>query len=323
METNECVILPGLGGFVTTHKAAYYDEEKGIFMPPARVIAFQERLTLDDGLLEQSYMETEGLTYPEAVSFVARLVDNVRQALSKDGYCDLEQIGRLSQNIAGTYYFTPSSSNGSDAPEFYGLMPVHMPALPVRQVAMPQTVDIPVERKQPADAYPFYSKKGISIHLSTSTLNKVAGFVIMFLLVFLFATPFGTIQPGDFQSGFALSMLKDTAPVMKKAPRKVTPQVVPQTKNSDDTNITNRKAEQTTSSTSSYCIVLASGVTQANADAFIRSLASKGIQASLLEKGKMRRVVYSSFNNKEEAQVKLNSLRQTNDLFSTAWVLEQ
>lgn len=318
LETNECVILPGLGGFVTTHIAARYDTEKGIFMPPYRTLAFQTGLTTDDGVLIQSYMEVNDLSYPEAATLVRKDIQNIKDTLAKEGYFNFDHIGRLSQNVAGRYYFSNSSdtNNSINSPDFFGLTPVSVPELTTKPLKQPQRVDIPVERKhRPIEAYPFYSKKGISIHFSTSTLNKIAGIVIMFLLVFLFATPFGTLKPVTSYSGFALSLLdeKETA-----SPRKT---VLKRPVIRKDSTI--RPVQRTEPvSSENYCIVLASGVTKANGEAFIQKLAKKGIKTSLLEKGKMRRVVYSSFTSKDKAQAELRALRETHEDFSTAWVMK-
>lgn len=320
LEMNECVILPGLGGFVTTHVAACYDEEKGIFTPPCRTLAFQAGLTTDDGLLEQSFMETDDLTYPEAVAVVAKKMAYLKKLIAQNSFYDLEGIGRLSQDMAGHYYFSAKESD-FHSPEFYGLQPISLKKLSTRPVVHPQQVSIPVERSVSATAnpYPFYSKKGISIHFSTSTINKIAGVVIMFLLVFLFATPFGTLKPSTFYSSFAtLISNEQPKPVRKKVVRK---DLMNRRFIKKDTT----KVQPTVSLTEAdnYCIVLASGVTRSNGEAFIRQLSENGIKAQLFEKGKMRRVVYSSYKTKTEAQNALNSLRSSNTTFSSAWVIKK
>ena len=52
--THDCVIVPGLGGFVTQYVPAYYVEEENLFIPPHRTIAFNAGLSLNDGLLVES-----------------------------------------------------------------------------------------------------------------------------------------------------------------------------------------------------------------------------------------------------------------------------
>lgn len=318
MERNECVILPGLGGFVTTHIPARYDEKRELFFPPYRILAFQAGLTTDDGLLAQSFMESDDLSYPDAVSKVCKLVDSVKADIMKSGYYKFDSLGQLSRDVDGNYHFSASqtATEGISSPEFYGLMPVSIMCLTPDQERRTPLVEIPVG-KAPVEEqpYPFYPKKGISIHLSTSTLNKIAGIVVMFLLVFLFATPFGTLRPVASYSGFAVSP-DNEIPERKSVPAQVIPKnLAGKTFLKNDTT--------TQEAASSYCIVLASGVTNANGDAFIHKLSESGIKAFLLERGKMKRVVYSSFKSKEEAQDALRKLRQSNDIFATAWVMKK
>ena len=52
---NDCVIVPGLGGFVAHYTPAIQVEEN-VFLPPTRTIGFNPQLKLNDGLLVQSYM---------------------------------------------------------------------------------------------------------------------------------------------------------------------------------------------------------------------------------------------------------------------------
>ena len=55
---NDCVVVPELGGFIAHYQPARYVEDEGIFLPPMRTIGFNPQLTMNDGLLAQSYMET-------------------------------------------------------------------------------------------------------------------------------------------------------------------------------------------------------------------------------------------------------------------------
>lgn len=317
LEGNECVILPGLGGFVTTRIPARYDEEKGLFLPPYRQLAFQERLTTDDGLLVQSYMESDDLSYPDAVAKVNAMVRSVKADLTANGYHEFEAVGRLSQDALGNYHFTATASldAGIGSPEFYGLSPVSLsPLTPIEKKRI--RIDMPVEKTRQEDTpLPFYPQRGISIHLSTSTLNKVAGIVIMFLLVFLFATPFGTLKPVSSYTGFTMPLTEE-----KPTPPKVTRKATYKAPIRKDT----LKQDSVPPATpSGYCIVLASNVSRSNGKAFIRKLSESGVTASLSEKGKMRRVVYSFFKTKKEAQEELRSLRRSNDYFASAWVMKE
>lgn len=53
---NDCVIVPGLGGFVAHHAEASYDENDALFLPPYRTLGFNPVLQMNDSLLVQSYI---------------------------------------------------------------------------------------------------------------------------------------------------------------------------------------------------------------------------------------------------------------------------
>ena len=74
-----------------------------------------------------------------------------------------------------------------------------------------------------------------------------------------------------------------------------------------------------------YTIVLASQVTQRNAEIFIDQLNQDGITNAKLQtsnKTNMLRVVYGSYSTQEKAIDSLRSLRRQNKQFNDAWVLE-
>jgi septal ring-binding cell division protein DamX len=79
-----------------------------------------------------------------------------------------------------------------------------------------------------------------------------------------------------------------------------------------------------TSSKSTYCIVLASQVTQKNAEIFIEKLSKEGYSEVRLvtSKSNMLRIVYGNYASETEAANSLRSLRNKSDYFEQSWVLE-
>ena len=51
---NDCVIVPGFGGFVAHYAPATHVKEENLFLPPTRTIGFNPQLKLNDGVLVQS-----------------------------------------------------------------------------------------------------------------------------------------------------------------------------------------------------------------------------------------------------------------------------
>ena len=89
----ECVIVPGLGGFMTHHVEARYDEADNTFLPPLRTLGFNPKLKLNDSLLAQSYVEAYDISYPEAVNRIEEEVNELKQHIQNEGSYELTDIG--------------------------------------------------------------------------------------------------------------------------------------------------------------------------------------------------------------------------------------
>ena len=99
--SNDCVIVPDLGGFMTHHVEARYDEDGCIFLPPLRTLGFNPQLTMNDSLLAQSYVEAYDLSYPEALRRIEEEVNELKQHIETEGSYELNDIGTLSVNEDG------------------------------------------------------------------------------------------------------------------------------------------------------------------------------------------------------------------------------
>lgn len=117
---NDCVIVPGLGGFIAHNKAAEFKDSANIFCPPLRTIGFNPQLTINDGLLAQSYMQSYDTDFPDASRKIESVVSQIKDSLYKNGQAELDNIGTLYYTMAGTYGFEPYG-NAFFSPSLYGL----------------------------------------------------------------------------------------------------------------------------------------------------------------------------------------------------------
>ena len=76
---NNCVVVPGLGGFVAQMQPAFYDEQDGCYVPPKRSVTFNSILSINDGLLIERYQMHDGLTYYEANRIIAEHVKKLKE----------------------------------------------------------------------------------------------------------------------------------------------------------------------------------------------------------------------------------------------------
>ena len=94
---HDCVMLPGLGGFVCNPRSAWYDEAQQQIVPPSRDVLFNPRLTTNDGLVANELMAKHGVAYPEALRAVDALVDALKAQLDEGSTAELPGLGRLYQ----------------------------------------------------------------------------------------------------------------------------------------------------------------------------------------------------------------------------------
>ena len=125
---NDCVILPGFGGFVAHYTEAIYEAKNQLFMPPMRTIGFNPLLRLNDGLLTQSVMEVYGTNYGDALKMVTRWVNQLKRQLYEEGSVELSNVGQLRMSIRGTMDFVPFNSRLTTS-WLYGLGSFELPEL--------------------------------------------------------------------------------------------------------------------------------------------------------------------------------------------------
>ena len=117
---NDCVIVPGLGGFVAHYTSATRIEEENLFLPPTRIIGFNPQLKMNDGVLVQSYMAVYNTSFADATRMIERKVEGIFATLHEEGKVGLSNVGELRYSIHGTYEFIPYDDKIT-SPYLYGL----------------------------------------------------------------------------------------------------------------------------------------------------------------------------------------------------------
>ncbi len=124
---HDCIIVPGLGGFVQNEIEAYFDHKNQFFYPASKQIGFNARLHFNDGLLAQSYQQDYGISFEEAMDRIKDRVQELQGYLSQGKYLTLGQIGYMHRNEEGRIVFRPYTNNPFD-PSAYGLRPLRCQA---------------------------------------------------------------------------------------------------------------------------------------------------------------------------------------------------
>lgn len=116
----ECVIIPGLGGFITYFEGAHW--ENNILIPPMRQIRFNQKLTYHDGLLSEEYMKYYGISYSEALDKIGSHVQEIQKTLQNNNTCLFGKIGLLVKDSNNNLIL--KSNSAVFLPENTGLSPI-------------------------------------------------------------------------------------------------------------------------------------------------------------------------------------------------------
>lgn len=321
MLNHDCVIVPGLGGFITQYMHARYIAEEGLFLPPYRSVGFNQQLTFNDGLLVQSYMQAYDTSYPETVRLIDNAVKQLRNTITEEGKYELHGIGTLTQGVNGVYDFAPCEA-GVLSPELYGLDSL---PLATRTECLQQTADDDdlQSAKQHSKKPVKRSQKDYTIRISREIVNYAAAAVVAIAFYLLWATPMLTTTQTERQTASVLGQcLFGHTQATAVAPTPV-PTAVPvaATTVHAPASPTAKDAEAAMPTAPCYTIVLASAITRNNADKFVEALHANGLaQAFVHQKGRMTRVLYGHYDTEEAARQAARTLRDQAD-FDDAWVM--
>lgn len=180
---NDCVIVPGLGGFVAHYAPATRVEEENIFLPPTRIIGFNPQLKMNDGLLVQSYMSVYGTNFSDATKIVEREVDELIAALHEEGKVDLPNVGEVRYTIYDTFDFAPYD-NKITTPYLYGLDAFEMQEL--------SALEKPQAEKDTFSLVPATTpkeKRTFAVRFNRAYLTNAAALAAVIILSFFFSTP--------------------------------------------------------------------------------------------------------------------------------------
>jgi hypothetical protein len=109
LHTNDCVVVPGIGGFLTNPVSARYDDQRQEWIPPTRDIVFNPRLVVRDGILEQALQRGTEANFSAAAAVVERETSAMRKAMDAGQSIELDGLGRLHLGDDGVVRFHASS----------------------------------------------------------------------------------------------------------------------------------------------------------------------------------------------------------------------
>ena len=352
--SNDCVMVPGLGGFMTHHVCSTYSENDHQMFPPLRTLGFNPKLKANDNLLAQSYVEAFDISYPEAMQRIEDEVGELRERLNNDGKYVLNDIGTLTVNDEGNIEFTPIKA-GLLTPELYALDSVSvkmLSELPSMKVANAKNSESEEAKAPVIDINTQNNNKEVqvveddnddSIKVKISLIRNIAAVAIALIGFFLFTSPLANGNYKMNMSNLNTDLLyqimpktmvtegvNDAKPVIaesnvpaEKVDEATTANVSPvEEKQVAVEKEVNNKELNAVPVKKTYSLVLASHFSKANGDAFLEAIHKDGFTiAKIVEVKNNRKILYGEYDSEAKAYEELNKLH-SNKFFKQAWVIE-
>ena len=354
LRDNDCVILPGFGGFIARDVPAYYVSEEGLYYPPKRSISFNAAITMNDGLLAQSYMKSYQADYARATYMVDMAIEQLADKLDEEGMVTLPHIGVLKQDINQALQFTPDEA-GIASPLHFGLGAFGIKEL--SRLFVTEALHKPATNR---------TTKTISLHIRKDVLHHVMSTAAVLLLLLMVSLPTGKHRPTDVaslqlselisapqaQPTIAAASIDTTivAQPITEDSLTETPSVeaLPQALESESNKVEQAEMPQTADvaiapqepivtelpaadltpapaaavvSEKTYHIIVASLPNHRGAEETLNQYARMGYDhVSLVERDNRVRISLMQFADKDEANEQLKELRQ-DEKFQNAWLL--
>jgi nucleoid DNA-binding protein len=320
--TNDCVIIPGFGGFVGHYSPARIHPINHSFYPPSKNILFNSKLIRDDGLLIDTIAAEQKLSYAEAKKLVEEYIGEMLSKLRKGEVARLKNIGSLHRDRQGKLLFTPDESVNY-LEEAFGLNTFQSPPV-LRQSTGKRTENLFIDRKP---AVPGENSKRKRVWIYAAALP-----VLLFIAWFVF---FGRINlntnqhaaglnPFDTQRDNSAAMQPDKKPVKAVNP--------PLESLNFNTQEPEEKVEEVRPEKSipekpvpskNYYIIGGSFGVETNADKLVGVLREKGYDAfrAGISPSGLHMVSYMSTADKQEALANLAMIRRDDN--PSAWLIRK
>ena len=120
LRDHDCVIIPDFGGLVADVAPARRQPGRHVFTPPSKLVAFNQALTRNDGLLVDALRQHLGLPANEAREALRRAVARLEQELKDTNRTELPGIG-IFRRAAGRGLAFEYTGTDNLLPAAYGL----------------------------------------------------------------------------------------------------------------------------------------------------------------------------------------------------------
>ena len=318
----DCVLVPGLGGFVLQIVNAAYNTEENVFVPMQKEIVFNATLQHNDGLLCESYMQMYGLEYRDAQHMMECDIEELKSTLYANGEISLGFIGDFRVGVEGQIVFIPRQYGARSSVYSYGLSSFSLPKLAALESSLRPT---PLYKEEHSHEDVFY------IPVRRSLIRTVVASVAAILLFLLVSKPIEEVNPAAYKASFVPTEIVYASPEPKpEAPKKTAtvekaePSGMVKNSMSESPKpvekASTKPAVVPKSGQKMYHIIIASFPNQEQADEYLQGVdKSVYAHAAVIERSGRFRVYADRFDNRAEAESYLESVRG-NEQYKDAWL---
>lgn len=324
---HNCVIVPGIGGFVAQYAPARYIAEEQLFLPPYRNVGFNPLLTINDGLLTQSYMTTNGISYTQGVQAIAAEVSKIRETLDTVGEVEFFGIGILRLTAEGTYDFDPISG-GIASPSLYALDALSIAYTEREEQKEPSPAAQAALNENNAEEETSVTPDNVYVlRINKQLMHHIAAAVVAIVIYMCWTMPLGDIRQSDEK--LILSSINKDNKNLASDPTGQAITHLAETITEKKDNILKKQEKMSTSETISeeektqYTIVLISAVSKKNAERFVQSLNPEirdHVDVIPMSNHNSMRIIYGKYKTENEAYTELRQLR-SDKFYQEAWIM--
>lgn len=342
---HDCVIVPGLGGFVCAHKKIEFNVQAGFIMPARKTVAFNQNLNNNDGLLANHLVQKEKIGFTKALENINAWVGRLNQILNEGETVNIDGLGSLSLNTEKKVVFVPFADVNFST-ETYGLPKLDLGIKTKSKASAPQTAKKEKAQKQ-EEPLPIPPRPPVQPVRVKSRGRIIAGKIITIIIGLIVLAGLIIIQDYPFHSlahkGSIINLDSTPAPKAKAAqtesyplqnnsnttaePLVETTEPKQQEDNSLQNNTITQQRVETSTATSTktdsvFYIIAGAFKSESNAEDLRDDLSRKGFSPEIINipGSTLYRVGYNRYESRFEAESKLNDLR-TKTRNNAAWVL--
>ena len=311
LHTHDCVIVPGLGGFVVNGTGVEKNGLWGLDAPSFEVL-FNSKLTYNDGLLAESLMRTNDLSYDVAIKLIEKGCEELKNKLVEHGEVEWDNLGTFKADKENNIIFL--ANKDYVRPQFFGLTNARF-----KPVVLTATTD-------DDNAIPI---KAVVRYVSTA----IAAAVVLFFVALSYNNSAPDSQYAEIVSKPLIfgtkvdktKVVKEVQPTASVA--EVEKPVVAASNNSSSSiaAVTEPSISSTTTvGAKQYYIIVGVYEVREVAEKSLSRLKSQGFDTASMIERPMRIDVYSaSFATREEARTYLFKFHKDNPQYKDAWILRR